>query len=132
MRLARSFGVVALLTLVASFLGYVRDAAMAARFGASIVTDAYFAAFFVPNTLSLILLSNSVAIVFLPIFVEAFQRDKRHAWKIASSLFNLTFLLFSDKGFASFYESTTASIVQKHCGVLSIRAKTGLRTGPAP
>ena len=95
MRLARSFGVVALLTLVASFLGYVRDAAMAARFGASIVTDAYFAAFFVPNTLSLILLSNSVAIVFLPIFVEAFQKDKRHAWKIASSLFNLTFLLLS-------------------------------------
>lgn len=95
MRLARSFGVVALLTLVSSFLGYVRDAAMAARFGASMVTDAYFAAFFVPNTLSLILLSNSVAIVFLPIFVEAFHRDKRKAWQIASSLFNLSFLLLT-------------------------------------
>ncbi len=47
MRLARSFGLVAFLTLIASFLGYVRDAAMAARFGASMVTDAYFAAFFV-------------------------------------------------------------------------------------
>lgn len=95
MRLARSFGVVALLTLISSFLGYVRDAAMAAGFGASMVTDAYFAAFFVPNTLSLILLSNSVAIVFLPVFVEAFQRDKRHAWQIASTLFNLSFLLLS-------------------------------------
>lgn len=95
MRLARSFGVVAVLTLIASFLGYVRDAAMAARFGASAVTDGYFAAFFVPNTLSLILLSNSVAIVFLPIFVEAFQKDKKHAWRVASSLFNLSFLLLS-------------------------------------
>lgn len=95
MRLARAFGVVALLTLISSFLGYVRDAVMAARFGASTVTDGYFAAFFVPNTLSLILLSNSVAIVFLPIFVEAFQRDKRNAWRIASTLFNLSFLLLT-------------------------------------
>lgn len=95
MRLARSFSVVALLTLVSSFLGYVRDAAMAARFGASMVTDAYFAAFFVPNTLSLILLSNSVAIVFLPIFVEAFHKDRRNAWHVASSLFNLSFLFLS-------------------------------------
>ena len=95
MRLARAFGVVALLTLISSFLGYVRDAVMAARFGASTVTDGYFAAFFVPNTLSLILLSNSVAIVFLPIFVEAFQRDRRNAWRIASTLFNLSFLLLT-------------------------------------
>ena len=95
MRLARSFSVVASLTLVASFLGYVRDAVLAARFGASTVTDAYFAAFFVPNTLSLILLSNSVAIVFLPLFVEAFQRDKQSAWKIASTLFNLSLILLS-------------------------------------
>ncbi len=95
MRLARSFSVVALLTLVSSFLGYIRDAVLAANFGASTVTDAFFAAFFVPNTLMLILLSNSVAIVFLPIFVEAFQKDKRHAWQVASSLFNLSFLLLS-------------------------------------
>ncbi len=95
MRLARSFGLVAFLTLIASFLGYVRDAAMAARFGASMVTDAYFAAFFVPNTLSLILLSNSVAIIFLPIFVEAFKKDKKNAWQVAYSLFNISFLLLT-------------------------------------
>ncbi|MBP6016202.1 MAG: murein biosynthesis integral membrane protein MurJ [Candidatus Promineofilum sp.] len=95
MKLARAFSVVALLTLVSSFLGYVRDAIMAARFGASMVTDGFFAAFFVPNTLSLILLSNSVAIVFLPIFVEAFQKDKRNAWRVASILFNLSFWLLS-------------------------------------
>lgn len=95
MRLLRSFGVVAGLTLIASFLGYVRDAALAASFGASTTTDAYFAAFFVPNTLYLILLSNSVAIVFLPIFVESFQKDKDKAWETASALFNLSFLLLS-------------------------------------
>jgi putative peptidoglycan lipid II flippase len=95
MRLLRSFGVVAGLTLVASFLGYVRDAALAANFGASTTTDAYFAAFFVPNTLYLILLSNSVAIVFLPIFVEAFRKDRDKAWKTASSLFNLSLLVLS-------------------------------------
>lgn len=95
MRLIRSFSVVAGLTLIASFLGYVRDAALAASFGASTTTDAYFAAFFVPNTLYLILLSNSVAIVFLPIFVESFQKDRDRAWRTASALFNLSFILLS-------------------------------------
>ncbi len=95
MKLVRSFGVVAGLTLVASFLGYVRDAALAASFGASTTTDAYFAAFFVPNTLYLILLSNSVAIVFLPIFVESFQKDEKAAWRTASTLFNLSFIVLS-------------------------------------
>lgn len=95
MRLLRSFSVVAGLTLIASFLGYVRDAALAASFGASTTTDAYFAAFFIPNTLYLILLSNSVAIVFLPIFVESFQKDRDQAWRTASALFNLSFLVLS-------------------------------------
>lgn len=95
MKILRSFSIIAGLALLGNVLGYIRDLALASNFGASTTTDAYFAAFFVPNTLYLILLSSSVATVFLPVFVKYLQKDKKEAWEIASTLFNFTFLFLT-------------------------------------
>lgn len=92
MKLFKSFSIVAGLILFSSFLGYLRDALLAAEFGASIETDAYFAAFFVPNTLYLILVAGSVSTVFIPVFIEYLDIDRVEAWYIASVVFNVLFL----------------------------------------
>ena len=93
MKIIKSFSVVASLTLLSNVFGYMRDAALAAKFGATTVTDAYFAAFFIPNTLYLILLSGSISTAFVPIFIEYLQKDKEDAWHIANSIINVSFLL---------------------------------------
>ncbi len=88
MRIAKAFTAVALLGLLSSLLGYVRDAVLGARFGASSLTDAYFAASFVPNTLYLILISGTLSAVFIPIFTQYLERDRQAAWYVASCTIN--------------------------------------------
>ncbi len=95
MKIIKSFSIVAILTLLSSVLGYIREATLAAQYGASAVTDAYFAAFFIPNTLYLILLSGSISTIFVPIFIEYLSKDDNEAWYVASSLFNVSALLLS-------------------------------------
>ncbi len=97
MKTIKSLSIVASLAVVSNLLAYIRDASLAANYGASSVTDAYFAAFFVPNTLYLILISGSIANTFLPIFVEYLEKDTQEAWHIANSVFNAIALML---GFA--------------------------------
>ncbi|MCJ7723993.1 MAG: hypothetical protein MUP03_07665, partial [Anaerolineales bacterium] len=93
MKIIKSFSVVAGFGLISGLLGYVRDAALAAKFGATLATDAFFAAFFVPNALFLILISGSIGMVFIPIFTEYLGKDRKEAWHVASSVFNLSMLV---------------------------------------
>lgn len=95
MKIIKSFSIVAAFTLLSNILGYFREAALAAQYGASAATDAYFAAFFIPNTLYLILLSGSISTIFIPVFIEYRNKDKDEAWHIASSLFNISALVLS-------------------------------------
>ncbi len=94
MKKLRSFSIVASLSLLGNILGYARDAALASNF-APTETDAYFAAFFVPNTLYLIFLSGSIATVFLPVFVQYLKKNEIEAWRIASILFNSIFVFLA-------------------------------------
>lgn len=93
MKTVRAFSIVAAFTLLSNLLGYVRDAALAANFGMSTATDAYFAAFFVPNTLFLILIGGSVSAVFVPVFIECLGNDREEAWYVASCVFNVSALV---------------------------------------
>lgn len=93
MKILKSFSIVAILTLLSSLLGYLREATLASEYGATAITDAFFAAFFIPNTLYLILLSGSISTVFVPVFIEYLGKDRDQAWYLASNLFNISALL---------------------------------------
>ncbi len=72
--LSRQIGRAAAVMMVSVFLsrllGYVRDAVIAWQHGASGETDAYFAAFTIPDFLNYLLAGGSLSITFIPIFAR--------------------------------------------------------------
>ena len=61
--------VVSLATLLSRISGYIRDMVFASFFGASMVSDAFIAAFRIPNLLRRLLGEGSLSIAFIPVFV---------------------------------------------------------------
>jgi putative peptidoglycan lipid II flippase len=61
---------VGILTVVVAVFGYLREAALAARFGVSTTMDAYFGAIFIPNILYFVLIAGTVSPVLIPILLQ--------------------------------------------------------------
>ena len=57
-------------------MGYARDAVIAYRHGATTETDAYFAAFTIPDFLNYLLAGGSLSITFIPIFARYLAEGK--------------------------------------------------------
>lgn len=70
-RRSHTVGLVSLITIAVAVLGYVREAAIAARFGVTSTTDAYFAAVFVPYTLNTILIAGTLS----PLLIQIIWRE---------------------------------------------------------
>ena len=73
----RSVGIVGLIALLVSVVGYLREAALAARFGVSATTDAYFGALFIPNILYVVLILGTLSPVFIPILLQGNADEDR-------------------------------------------------------
>jgi peptidoglycan biosynthesis protein MviN/MurJ (putative lipid II flippase) len=56
--------------VIVSVVGYLREAALAARFGVSSTMDAYFGAIFIPNILYFILIAGTVSPILIPILLQ--------------------------------------------------------------
>jgi putative peptidoglycan lipid II flippase len=69
-RKGRTVGIVGVLTAFVAVVGYLREAALAGRFGISTTMDAYFAAIFIPNILYLVLIAGTLSPVFIPILMQ--------------------------------------------------------------
>jgi putative peptidoglycan lipid II flippase len=69
-RLLRSTGTVGLFTLLSRVLGLVRDIVYARFFGASVVMDAFFVAFRIPNIFRRFFAEGSFSQAFVPVFAE--------------------------------------------------------------
>ncbi|MGZ4853792.1 MAG: murein biosynthesis integral membrane protein MurJ [Candidatus Angelobacter sp.] len=70
LRKGRTAGIVGALMVLVSVVGYLREAALAARFGVSTTMDAYFGAIFIPNILYFILIAGTVSPVLIPILLQ--------------------------------------------------------------
>jgi putative peptidoglycan lipid II flippase len=68
-------GVVGMATLASRILGYVRDMVMASLFGAGLASDAFIAAFRIPNTLRRLFGEGSLSIAFVPVFTDCYNRQ---------------------------------------------------------
>ena len=82
-----------LITILVALVGYVREAAIAARFGISAVTDAYFAAIFIPLLLYLILITGTFSTVLIPILLEQDHSDRSRSSETFSVLVNFVLLV---------------------------------------
>jgi len=88
----RNMGIAALIMMSSVFLsrllGYARDAVIAYTQGATAATDAYFAAFTIPDFLNYLLAGASLSITFIPIYTSYITRDDvKEGNRVFSSIF---------------------------------------------
>ena len=83
MSFIRSFLSVSGLTLVSRVLGLVRDVIIAAVFGAGAVTDAFFTAFRLPNTLRRFTAEGALTQAFVPVYRQRHQQSPEAAGQVA-------------------------------------------------
>ena len=65
--------------LLSRVLGYAREALLAYRVGAGASTDAYYAAFQIPDLLNYLLAGGALSIAFVPLYTKYLARDDRAA-----------------------------------------------------
>lgn len=82
----KAAGVIGAATLLSRLLGAVRDIAIAYFFGAGMVSDAFIAAFRIPNLLRRMFGEGSLSIVFVPVYTEIlYQKGRAEADRLAGS-----------------------------------------------
>ena len=100
-RVTKAAGIVGSVTLISRVLGYVRDMVFAGFFGASLYSDAFIAAFRIPNTLRRLFGEGSLSIAFVPVFTKYMAKDEHEAFSLARSAIKvlaLTLILLSFVG----------------------------------
>ncbi len=81
------------LTAISRVLGYIRDATIAAVFGASYVTDIFFTAFLFPNLLRSFVAEGALTSAFVPSFSEKLEVGIEPAQKLLKSVTSLFAIL---------------------------------------
>lgn len=92
-RLARSAGLIGLATMASRILGVVREAVLAAYFGAGTQMDAYNVAFRVPNLVRDLFAEGAMTAAFIPTFTKRLSQDGREpAWRLGNLVINALLL----------------------------------------
>lgn len=80
--------------LISRLLGYVRDIIIFAQFGQNYMTDAYNAAFSIPDFLYMILVGGALSSAFIPMFSSYIAQNKeKEGWLTLSIMFNWIMVL---------------------------------------
>ncbi len=88
--IARAAGVLGFATVLSRILGMVRDMVVSRLFGAGFATDAFFAAFQIPNLLRRFFAEGALTSAFVPTFSEWYtQRGEAAARELANICFTL-------------------------------------------
>jgi len=72
------------LAFLGSLLGFVRNALLASRFGASHSLDVYYASFRLPDLIYNIFIIGAISAAFIPFFNEYLSKDKEKAWQFST------------------------------------------------
>ncbi|MCK4739615.1 MAG: murein biosynthesis integral membrane protein MurJ [Deltaproteobacteria bacterium] len=89
-------GIMGVATLVSRVLGFLRDAIIAAFFGAGFVADAFFVAFRVSNLLRRLAGEGALTPSFVPVFTEVLEKKTRaEAERFVSGAFTIFFIMLT-------------------------------------
>jgi putative peptidoglycan lipid II flippase len=91
-RLAVSAAIFGVATAVSRVLGLVREVVASYYFGASGKINAFTVAFQIPNLFRALVADAALSSSFVPVFIDLLERDKKRAWRVASTLFWLMLL----------------------------------------
>jgi putative peptidoglycan lipid II flippase len=90
-RVIKAAGVVGGATLLSRILGFIRDAVIAWYFGAGFSTDAFIAAFRIPNLLRRLFAEGALSAAFIPVLAEyVVNDDQAEAFRLVRSAFRLS------------------------------------------
>ncbi|MGI5891599.1 MAG: murein biosynthesis integral membrane protein MurJ [Bacillota bacterium] len=92
----KAAGFIMMTMVISRILGYLRDVFIYNQFGQNRITDAYNAAFSVPDFIYMILVGGALSSAFIPIFSSYIATDReKEGWEVASIVFNwiMLFLL---------------------------------------
>ncbi len=90
-RLTKSTGIVMASVLASRLLGFLREWTVARQVGSNAVTDAYYAAFTLPDFLNYLVAGGSLSIIFIPVFARYLaERREDEGWHVFSTV--LTFM----------------------------------------
>lgn len=90
-RVARAAILLMVTVILSRILGYGREVVMYTIFGQNYLTDAYRAAFSIPDFLYMLLVGGALSSAFIPVFSACVATDRTdEGWKSASIVFNYT------------------------------------------
>lgn len=93
-RVAKAAGILMVAMVLSRLIGYVRDMVIYAQFGQNNLTDAYNAAFSIPDFLYYLLVGGALSSAFIPVFTGYVATKKQDdAWRVASTIFNIIIIL---------------------------------------
>lgn len=88
--LMRAAGILVVANFMSSILGYVKNILITSLFGMGMQTDAYYAAFTIPDAIYTILVGGGISSAFIPEFSGYLTRgEKKDAYRMASTVLNL-------------------------------------------
>ena len=86
-RIAFSASIVMASVLLSRVLGFFRDWTVAHQIGSNAVTDAYYAAFTLPDFLNYLVAGGSLSLTFIPVFAKYAAEDREEeGWRIFSTV----------------------------------------------
>jgi len=93
-RVVKAAGLIMLAMVISRVLGYLRDVIIYAQYGQNRITDAYNAAFSIPDFLYMMLVGGALSSSFIPVFSSyiATGREKE-GWEVASVVVNVVLML---------------------------------------
>jgi len=93
-RIVQSTGIVMAAILLSRLLGFLREWTVAHQIGSGKVTDAYYAAFTLPDVLNYMVASGSLGIIFIPIFTKYLAKNQEdEGWYVFSTVMTFMSLL---------------------------------------
>jgi len=86
----RAAGLLMAAGILSRILGYLRDVIIATAYGQTRITDAYQAAFSIPDFLYNLLVAGTVTAAFIPVFSGYINTDRQEeGWAIAATVFHV-------------------------------------------
>lgn len=92
--ITKSAFLIAIMGLASRFLGLFRDRLLADKFGAGDLSDAYYAAFKIPDLVYGLLVLGALSAAFLPVFTGLLSKKKtKEAWVLVNIMLSTGFLV---------------------------------------
>ena len=86
----KAASILMIMNFIASMLGYARQIIIAHYFGANGVTDAYYAAFKIPDLIYNVLVGGGLSSAFIPVFSSYLaDNDDDNGFRMASTILNI-------------------------------------------